>query len=55
MNTFWGRFMFFVDVTDPRTLFVSKAELESSKQAIEVSVCTKAALLQRIRCSQRQG
>lgn len=41
MSTFWGRFMFFVDVTDPRTLLVSKAELERSKQAIEVGVAPK--------------
>eukprot|EP01132_Coremiostelium_polycephalum_P005075 gene5075-6317_t len=34
-STFWGRFQNFRDVTDPSTLFCSKAELEQSIQLLD--------------------
>ncbi|KYQ94203.1 sideroflexin [Tieghemostelium lacteum] len=34
-STFWGRFQNFRDVTDPSTLFCSKAQLEQSQKLLE--------------------
>ncbi|CAO0803630.1 unnamed protein product [Mucor circinelloides] len=33
-DTYWGRIRHFIDVTDPRTLFVSSSELEKCKQLL---------------------
>ncbi|CAO3671106.1 unnamed protein product [Rhizopus stolonifer] len=33
-STYWGRIRHFIDITDPRTLFVSKTELERCKQLL---------------------
>ncbi|CAF5192570.1 unnamed protein product, partial [Rotaria magnacalcarata] len=35
LDTYWGRFLHFVNVIDPRTLFVSNTKLNECRQLLE--------------------
>ncbi|CAF5132391.1 unnamed protein product [Rotaria sp. Silwood1] len=35
LNTYWGRFLHFMNIIDPRTLFVNNSKLNECRQLLE--------------------